>query len=374
MELIIRIGIAVLNVIFSVVKLLPVQKKVVYISRQMNETPLDFVLIKKAMEENYPDCKNVVLAKRIPDGILGKIGYLFHMLEQMYHIATAKVVVLDTYCILVSILKQREELVVIQIWHAIGAFKKFGYSILDKPEGSSAKVANLMRMHHNYTYVFSSSEFAKQYFAEAFNQPMEKMKVFPLPRLDVLLDARIQQDTKTKIYAKYPQLKDSNKKVIVYAPTFRKTKGVLEEGVEKLLNQIDYSKYEIIVKPHPLTKFDQKDARAIYDHEFESSAMFHVADYVLTDYSAIAFEAMLLDKKLFLYAFDYDSYQDGRDFYIDYATYFSGVICKNAKEVIEKIEENDYNHFHMQEQIACMISKCEETYTMDICNFIGKNV
>ena len=58
------------------------------------------------------------------------------MLRQMYHAATSEIVVLDTYCIIISLLKQRKSLKVIQMWHALGAMKKFGYSILDKGEGT----------------------------------------------------------------------------------------------------------------------------------------------------------------------------------------------------------------------------------------------
>ena len=57
-----------------------------------------------------------------------------------------------------------------------------------------------MKMHNNYTYVFTSSEYTKPFFAEAFNQPIEKMKVFPLPRIDVLLDEKLREDKKKKIY------------------------------------------------------------------------------------------------------------------------------------------------------------------------------
>ena len=104
----------------------------------------------------------------------------------MYHIATSEMVVLDTYCIAVSVLHQRKSLVVIQMWHALGAMKKFGYSILDKGEGTKRSLAEAMQMHKNYTYIFSSSEFCCRFFAEAFNASIDQMVVMPLPRLDLI--------------------------------------------------------------------------------------------------------------------------------------------------------------------------------------------
>ena len=69
------------------------------------------------------------------------------MIKQMYHIATSRVVILDSYCIVISILKHKKKLTIIQMWHAMGAFKKFGYSIIGKSEGTSKKIIDLMRMH-----------------------------------------------------------------------------------------------------------------------------------------------------------------------------------------------------------------------------------
>ena len=62
------------------------------------------------------------------DGMPG-IGYIPVLLGQMAAIASSKAVVIDTYCIAVSLLKQRKETEIIQIWHALGALKRFGRSI-----------------------------------------------------------------------------------------------------------------------------------------------------------------------------------------------------------------------------------------------------
>ena len=188
MSIIVNIGIFGLNILYFFMKCLPVQNKITYISRQMDVTPLDFQMIIDETKKVNPDIQHVVLAKMLKKGMKNHILYCFHMLKQMYHIATSKMVILDTYCIPVCILKQRSDLVVIQIWHALGAFKKFGYSILDQPEGSSSKIAHLMRMHKNYTYVFSSSEYTRPFFADAFHVDLSQVKVFPLPKTDLLID------------------------------------------------------------------------------------------------------------------------------------------------------------------------------------------
>ena len=369
---VIKTGIFFLNIVYSFLKLLPVEKKLVYISRQSNSVSVDFNLIKSTMESKLPDYKNIVLVRTIDSGISAKIQYFFHMLRQMYHLATAKVVILDSYCIAVSVLKQRDSLLVVQIWHALGALKKFGYSILDKGEGSSSKIASLMKMHRNYSYVFTSGEICRPYFAEAFNQPLEKIRVFPLPRLDLLVNKEYQEKKKQEILSKYPFLLNDKKKIIVYAPTFRKNEKIFQKGVEQLLNVIDYNKFNLLFKPHPLSSIEgiEINKHVIGDRFFSTEDALYLADYVITDYSAIIFEGLALQKQLILYAFDFDMYIQERDFYLDYQKLFLKYIANTPNDVIEFLQGNQKEKAVMNELLNQMVADPHISYTNDICNFI----
>ena len=138
-------------------KVLPVKDKIVFISRQYNCESADFRLLREALQNNKPEVTCVVLTKMIGSGLKAKICYSLHILRQMYHLSTARIAILDTYCIPACILKHRKTLTIIQMWHASGALKKFGYSVIGKKEGSDQKIALLMVMHKNYTYVSVSS-------------------------------------------------------------------------------------------------------------------------------------------------------------------------------------------------------------------------
>lgn len=370
MKLFVNCGIFLLNLIYGLLKCLPQQEKILYISRQMNVAPIDFILIKAEMEKEYPCYKNVILTKTLGNGVGEKIRYIFHMLRQMYHLATAKIVLLDTYCIAVSVLKHRDTLTIIQMWHALGALKKFGYSILDKPEGRSAKIAACMKMHNNYSYVFTSSEYCRQYYSEAFRQPLEKIKVFPLPRIDIILNKDYQDKICEKIYKSYPRLKKEGKKVIVYAPTFRKRKEEFKKGVQALLEKIDYTKYELIIKLHPIEQLLFSEEHIIFDDQYSSYEMFLVADYIITDYSAVIFEGMLFQKPIFLYAFDYDTYNKDREFYVDYLEFFKGIVFRDSESLLESIDVNDIHQDINDRVISKMIKEKSESYTKDICNFL----
>lgn len=373
MEIIFKFVTGCLNVLFACMKLLPVKKKITYISRQMNTTPLDFQLVIDEFKKQDASYEHVVLAKMIPKGLAGKLAYCFHILVQMYHIATSKAVILDTYCIAVSMLKQRESLIVIQMWHALGAFKKFGYSILDQEEGSSSRIAKMMKMHENYTYVLASSEYVVPYFAEAFHVKEEQMKVFPLPKTDLLINQELHEEIVDKIQKQYPKLKAKDKKIVVYAPTFRKdekAKIQMQAAVEDLINQFDFEHYELVIKKHPISEFEASDARVIEDKMFTTLEFLHVADVIVTDYSAVLFEALTMSKPIYFYAFDRDSYMKNRDFYINYETEMPGKIATKASELMDYITNGAMEHQKIVEYRDKMIAPCKESYTKDFVSFL----
>lgn len=208
MKYIINILKWILNIVFLFFKVFPVKKKVTFISRQSNQITEDFLMLKNELKISAPDTKLVFLCKKLEGNILDKLLYCFHMLMQMYHIATSQVVILDSYCICISILKQRKSLTVIQIWHALGSLKRFGLSIVGEGEGSKKAVAEAMDMHKNYSYILTSSNVCLQYFAEAFGYDHKQMKVMSLPRVDKLTDRNLIDETIRNIYNVYPCFKE----------------------------------------------------------------------------------------------------------------------------------------------------------------------
>ena len=377
-EKLIRGMTAVLNCIYSIFKLFPVKKKITYISRQSDTLPVDFRLVMEELQRRCPEYQQITLIKMIGEGIPAKIGYCFHMFRQMYHIATSEMVVLDTYCIVVSLLRQRDSLIVIQMWHALGAMKKFGYSILDQGEGTSRTFAEAMRMHRNYSYVFSSSEFCSRFFAEAFDVPMEQMVVMPLPRLDLLSDAAYVETATEKILKKYPQLSDKEKMTIVYAPTFRKEGDSFEEeklteAAERLAEAVDYERYNLVAKFHPLSGITLKNKNVIQDRIFQTIDFCHLADGVILDYSAVVFEIAMLGKPMYFYVFDYGSYMESRDVYIDFKKYVPGIITGDPHRLIEAVENNEFDPKRQTEFRNLMISRSKSgSYTGDTVDFFEK--
>lgn len=373
MSILIYIFIIILRIIYFFLKLIPSKNKIVFISRQSNNINIDFKLLTEDLNKRYSNYKTVVLTKKIEGNIFNKIKYVFHILRQMYHIATAKVVVLDTYCIPISILKHKKNLKVIQMWHALGSFKKFGLSIKDKKEGTSTKLIRIMKMHQNYDYIFCSSKECSKNFAEAFGYDESKVLAYPLPRLDLFNDSDYKNNIVNTIYDKYPELK--NKKNILYAPTFRidgsnRKKSQSTINVEKLMDNIDYNKYNLIIKFHPLSDITINDKRVICDKCIKTSDFLFISDYVITDYSAIVYEAAYLSKPLFFYSYDIDEYTKNRDFYLNIKNDLPGLVTEDSKIIIKNIEKNKYDIDIVKQFSKKNIKKCKKSYTMDINDFI----
>ena len=325
-----------LNLIYALFKILPVRDKVTLISRQSDFPSEDFLMLKAEIEKQSPKTEVKILSKKLRKSPGALISYIGHIFVQMYHIATSKTVVVDSYCIAVSVLKQRKNLRVIQIWHAMGALKRFGLSILGEEEGSNPKLAKAMRMHRNYTHVLASGRACVKPFAEAFGCLEKSVVIGSLPRVDRLMSEEVKQRTIDKIFGKYQELKqaeDCDKKIIVYAPTFRKHKDISAE-IEDLINKISSEDRIIVIKKHPLMKLCIEDRPGvIVDDTFSTEEMLYIADCVIADYSAIVFEAALLNKPMCFYAFDLDEYMASRSFYLDYEKDMPGAICKDVGEV-----------------------------------------
>lgn len=365
--LIIKVLIFCLNIIYLFFKPLKVKNKAVMISRQSNNVNDDFRLLGGALRKRGFEV--VYLCKTLDGGVdssfAAKISYGFHMFTQMYHLATSKVCILDSYCPVVSILKHKKSLKIVQIWHSIGKLKKFGKQILDMEEGSSSAIADVMRMHKNYDAFYCAGKAYADVLSEGFGVGTEKCRIFTLPRIDLLKDKHYINSTKQKIYQKYPQLKE--KENIVYAPTFRRDESRFNDYLNDFIKELDFEKYNLIVKPHPLSKVIINDSRVIFDKDFSTFQMLTCADKLVSDYSCIIYEAGILGIPLYFYDFDIELYKNTRGLVIDYSL-LPGYKEENAKQLVESFEK-DYDYDYLNSFINGIIDNtdnCTEKMADDI--------
>lgn len=332
----ITIGKFLMNLLYFFMKLAPQRRKVVFLSRQSDMVPLDFRLLQEELETRESPPELVMLCQKIGGGLRGKLGYVLYLLRAMAQLSTAKVAVVDTYCIPVSVLKQRKSLTVLQIWHALGAVKKFGKQILGKGEGSSAELAEWMNMHRNYTRVYTASAVTKQFYAEAFGVPESILTVRGMPRVDFI--QLPDEQKKSEFFNLY---RNENKKpIILYLPTFRKGAHL---DIKHLVEEINHDRFRLIIKLHPLDQ-EPVDSRFLVDDRFSSYDLMKIADFIITDYSAISIEASLLQKPVYFYVYDILEYQDSRGLNINLYEEMAASISTKAREIALKIEQEPYDY------------------------------
>ena len=332
-----------MNFIYCIMKVMPTKNQIVFISMQSDYPSLDFKLLRDEIETRDSNIKLVFLCKKMESALTKKTDYIKYVINMigyvftaMHYLANSKVCVTESYCVPISILKHKKNLKVVQIWHASGAVKKFGYQALDTEEGKSKDVARLMCMHKNYDYVIAPSKITKHIFSEAFNIEEEKIVKLGLPRLEYITNKKY--DKSEEIYNDYPELR--NKKVILYVPTFRKGKNV--DLSEILSYPLDKEKYKLIIKLHPLENTNIPDDYKI-DSKYTSYDLIKIADYIVTDYSILSIEASILEKPIFLYLYDIDEYNQNRGLNIDLNKELKTFTSKSFNDIMGKIENNDFD-------------------------------
>lgn len=358
-----------LRIIYFFIKLFTIvdDKKILFLSRQNDEDSVDFDLMKKDIKKRYPDYYVISLNKRLFKR--NAITYYFHMYKQMYHLATSKVCLADTYIIPLSILKHKKELVTIELCHGIGNLKKFGYQTLKNESGKGEKLSKLMQMHEGYDYLISTSEETSKFYSEAFNMPIEKIVNIGNPKIDYILNIK---NKKKDILKKYPHLKD--KPVILYVSTFRTYE---DNYLEKFVENADLNKYNVIMHIHPVAykyhpNIDEciKDDRIYRCKDFQTVELLSVADACITDYSSFIFEGCILEKPTYLYISDYDKYIEKNGLNVDIKKEFKKYAFKNAKDLFNKIDLKNYDYSVVKNFKNKYVKNCDGNATKLLVDFI----
>jgi CDP-ribitol ribitolphosphotransferase len=336
-----------MGMLYFFIKMRKTQNKISFISRQSDKPSIDFRYLVNELRNSYPQYKVEVHCKMLPDGVFRKIGYIPEIIRQMKALASSRVVIIDGYCITVSMLHHKKDVKIIQLWHALGAFKKFGKSTVGKAGGREPSTAEAFKMHDNYDYIAASGDECVPHFAEAFGQSESKFIPIGLPRMDYLTDPEEDKRISEKIYAKYPQL-DNGKKNILYVPTFRDSgedRDMLFYATEDLVKYVNYDQCNLIVKHHVVDKNKEQvytDSRINMDEgdSFTGMEFLSVADYVVTDYSSMIYDALLKNLPLYILCFDSVKYITERGFYIDFWRDIPALYSRSSKGICKFVAEH----------------------------------
>ena len=237
------------------------------------------------------------------------------------------------------------ENVIVQLWHAPGASKKFGGSVDIESRPILKKISN------NTDWLIVTSDDIKKYYAEAFQISENKIKALGLPRMDYYFENHDSKELKNKFCKDYGISPD--KKIILYAPTFRD-----EEEFNNVFNYFDLEKfnkelsdeYVLALRLHPKIKNFYKDDISskgqyidVSDFKNEQELML-LSDMLITDYSSIMIEYSILSRPIVFFTYDLDNYlSKERGFYYDFEKTVPGPIVYTSDELIDAIKNNDFD-------------------------------
>lgn len=324
----------------------PVQEnKVLFLEMRFTKLSNSFELIYKALEESGEyDLK----CSYVQFNFIRGREFTQRVNEMLKELATAKYVFVDDASLILSSIPLRKETVAINLWHACGAFKKFGRSTAELKFGSSAATLDKYPNYGNLTHVTVSSPEVIWAYEEAMHLPKGIVKATGVSRTDQFYDKEFVESRKQKLYEIMPEAKD--KKVILYAPTFRGHVATASSpdriDFERFCRELG-SEYVIVCKHHPFVKNPpiipeelQHFARDLTKY-LSIEDLLCCADICISDYSSLVFEYSLFEKPMIFYAYDYDNYCDWRGFYYDYSEFTPGPVVQTEDELLNSIKNID---------------------------------
>lgn len=359
-----------MNLLYKAFCLLPRRDEALFFSRQANEPSVDFTLL--GAEFQRRGYRVAYLTKKLSAKTV--VPYAFFAVREIYHLARCRVCFLDRYDPVVCLLKLKCERyagrapegcvhvdfptrpVVVQLWHAYGAFKKFGYQSLDTPEGRTSAEAALFRIHGNYSWVCCTGGENRQAFAQAFSVPVGRVVALGRPELDTFSQAcdtgqRDQQRDQGDQGGQRDQGESQRRKpVVLFAPTLRKDAHsphplvqLYRSGSWKRLEAVA----DVVWSFHPL--------------EAEGVASGHVSDnlkrasVVVTDYSSIVYEAYLLGKRVFFYVPDIAQYRVSPGLNRDPEAVCPGISFEGEDALFAAIEQAVCSGAYAQDQLDAFV-------------------
>lgn len=324
----------------------PVQEnKVLFLEMRFTKLSNSFELIYKALEESGEyDLK----CSYVQFNFIRGREFTQRVNEMLKELATAKYVFVDDASLILSSIPLRKETVAINLWHACGAFKKFGRNTAELKFGSSAATLDKYPNYGNLTHVTVSSPEVIWAYEEAMHLPKGIVKATGVSRTDQFYDKEFVESRKQKLYEIMPEAK--GKKVILYAPTFRGHVATASSpdriDFERFCRELG-NEYVIVCKHHPFVKNPpiipeelQHFARDLTKY-LSIEDLLCCADICISDYSSLVFEYSLFEKPMIFYAYDYDNYCDWRGFYYDYSEFTPGPVVQTEDELLNSIKNID---------------------------------
>lgn len=285
----------------------------------------------------------------------------------------------------------RKKYRIINLWHGV-PLKKIGME--QENLGRLTKLYYKYLFADNYEAVVTTSEELIPVMSRSFLVEPERVKVWGQPRNDMLFQ-KMDAGAQMKNIFRGERLPEFTR-LLLYAPTFRdhgETKvfpfpefeGAGREAALKRLQEfLEKHQSMLCIRMHLYEKEGYEWLRAL-DHPgsrirflnedrvediMEVLAMF---DLLITDYSSIYIDYLLLERPMLFLPYDREDYLKTRGFNFDYDEVTPGPKPKSYAEFLNSIEGllyNEMNYVENRKKIERKFNKIQEPCSEYICRMV----
>lgn len=332
----------VLGAVAVVARRFPVRREVLFASSRDHQLGPQLAASSAALTATDPSLPQREQLAPYGYGFAAKVAYLLHLIGATWALQRARVTVIDNAWLPAHITTPRAGCSVIQVWHAEGAYKRFGHATRGTSSGADGALQELI--HNGYSDALVSSESVRPAYAEAFRMPLDRVHAVGPLRGAWLASAASVDSRKRTLLAQYPKL--TGKRVLLYAPTFRGRGAQRETQLTISPEAIAAAlppDWVVAIKAHPLVPITAQSSRAqspsggcvTLDAAMPVDELFPIADALFTDYSSSIFLWSLLERPLLLAVADADAYAQDPGLFLDPRSSESiGTRVSSAQEVV----------------------------------------
>ena len=247
---------------------------------------------------------------------------------------------------------------IVNLWHGV-PLKKI--ALLDPNLKPSSRIYFHRIFSENYTHILTTADTLVPVMSESFDVKPEIVRVWGQPRNDVMFAPNDREALLNGIYKNLPEYK----KLILYAPTFR------DGGRTRLFPFPDYEKkaFETFLEENGILLFlrthikEQESTnrylsdrvRFLGNKEAEDIAcVLNIFDLLVTDYSSIYIDYLLLDRPEIFLPYDKEAYLSDRGMNFEYEKVTPGPRPSTMKEFEKEILDGLYG----EDRYAAQRKKC----------------
>lgn len=254
----------------------------------------------------------------------------------------------------------------IQLWHGT-PLKRMLFDSHERAITESRPVHKLDKFKDlkRWDYLVVDTPTAVSFFKTAFLFPEEKQLTCGYPRVKYLLDNRHNTEYIHALREKYDI--SFEKKIVLYLPTWRDYNYGRKDSFDldylinlSRLQNLLGNEYEIIYKDHAyLSRPENVDFKNYSTAETQELLL--IADYLITDYSSVLFDALAIDLPVIMYCNDFERNEQDRGVYEEMWQDFLPFVCNEVDQVAQRIQSYPHNdnYAHAKEKYSYKQVGCE---------------